>query len=147
MSDKPYDDPHLLEKLYWEEGMSMSEMADYFGCSRYPLYERMEKWNIDRKDPGEAGREAVRVERASYYTNDNGYEVWFSKNPESGEYEAVYVHRLLAVLEYGFDAVREKDVHHENHIPWGNWSENITLMDPDEHIVHHGREYRKGAEV
>jgi hypothetical protein len=43
----------------------------------------------------------------------------------------------LAVAEYGYDAVCNKQVHHENGVPWDNRPENLELMRIDEHAKHH----------
>lgn len=83
------------------------------------------------------GIEAHRVNRAHYRTDHQGYEAWTSVS--DGEQERVAVHRLLAVAEYGFDAVCDKLVHHgpEAEIPWANWPGNIQLMSRGEHMMHH----------
>jgi len=60
------------------------------------------------------------------------YERW--RHHYKGERDApVYVHRLLAVSEYGFDAVKNKEVHHKNGIKWDNRPENIELLTVEEH--------------
>lgn len=41
----------------------------------------------------------------------------------------VPVHKLVAVAEYGIDAVKENDVHHLNTISWDNRPENISLTE------------------
>lgn len=46
--------------------------------------------------------------------------------------ERVYVHRLSAVAEFGIDAVKEMDVHHEDH-KWVNNPSKLRPEDPDEH--------------
>lgn len=71
----------------------------------------------------------------SFYTDRDGYEQWATV--ACGEQKITSVHRLLAVAEYGFDAVVGQDVHHENEVPWDNRPENISLMDPGDHIRHH----------
>ena len=51
-----------------------------------------------------------------------------------------YIHRLLAVSEYGIESVKGKDVHHKNNIPWDNRPENIELMTKEKHGRHHSLE-------
>jgi hypothetical protein len=46
--------------------------------------------------------------------------------------ERVYVHRLSAVAEHGFDAVKDMDVHHEEG-KWINNSGSLSPEDPEEH--------------
>ena len=61
-----------------------------------------------------------------------GYERW--RHWHQGQRDApVYVHRLLAVAEYGFDAVKNKEVHHKNGIPWDNRPENIKVVGIKQH--------------
>jgi len=88
----------------------------------------------DRVRPAIAAR---RVDRAHFRTNHQGYEAWLAVC--DGEQKRVAVHRLLAVAEYGFDAVCDKLVHHgpEAEIPWANWPGNIQLMGRDGHMNHH----------
>lgn len=50
----------------------------------------------------------------------------------------VRLHRLLAVAEWGFEAVQGRQVHHVNRIPWDNRPENLALLTPSEHSrLHH----------
>jgi hypothetical protein len=84
-----------------------------------------------------------------------GYTKWrHSVDYEDGKVDhRVSVHRLLAVAEYGFDAVVDMHVHHKNRIKWDNRGKNIKLLDSSEHIKHHhdegvydGNEFWKESE-
>jgi len=55
-------------------------------------------------------------------------------------YGSAVIHRLVAVAEYGFDAVVENHVHHKNHIPWDNRPSNLELMSQEEHYRYHAEE-------
>lgn len=46
--------------------------------------------------------------------------------------ERVYVHRLSAVAQFGFEAVKDMDVHHEDH-KWVNNPDTLRPEDPEEH--------------
>lgn len=49
-----------------------------------------------------------------------------------------YIHRLVAVAEYGFDAVTaDDDVHHEISVPWYNSSENLRVENWYDHRTAH----------
>lgn len=72
----------------------------------------------------------------------HGYERWRNRHGE--EAQAVRIHRLIAVAEWGFDAVCGMDVHHKNEVPWDNRAENLELMSRSEHVAHHNR---KGVSV
>jgi len=50
-----------------------------------------------------------------------------------GEDYNVSVHRLLAVAEFGFDAVCDMEVHHKNGCKRDNRPANIELMTSEEH--------------
>ncbi len=41
----------------------------------------------------------------------------------------VYIHDLVAISEYGFEAVINNDVHHLNTISWDNRPSNLELVD------------------
>jgi len=75
----------------------------------------------------------------------DGYEAW---SHVAGDKHSVFVHRLLAVAEYGFDAVVGKEVHHKNSIRWDNRPGNIELLSKAEHTKrHHERgDYPQSAE-
>ena len=57
---------------------------------------------------------------------------------ESRGGDSVYVHRLAAVAEHGFEAVCDKDVHHEHVFDgrpcqWFNARDALTPENPTEH--------------
>jgi len=121
---RAYRDEETLRELYWDEGMSLTDVADRLGCTSQTVRRWMKKHDIDRR-PGKDKRPP------RFHTHVSGYERWRHKS--CGERYSVRVHRLLAVAEYGFDEVKNKDVHHENHIPWDNRIENISLVKHDDH--------------
>lgn len=47
------------------------------------------------------------------------------------------LHRLIAVAEYGFDAVAGNDIHHKSGVGWDNRPANIEPIDPAEHVALH----------
>lgn len=120
-------------RLYYEEGLTQFDIADKFNVTQSAVS------NCMRRAGEGPGYEANRVPWASYYTTPRGYEHWSSRDTEGG-YEYVKVHRLLAVAEYGFDAVKDIHVHHQNKISWDNRPENIELLSPSEHMGEHSRE-------
>lgn len=69
-------------------------------------------------------------------TTGEGYE-----EVTDGE-DRVYLHRLTAVSEFGFDAVSDMDVHHMEifegrSIPFLNVPEWLEPMDPETHRMSH----------
>jgi len=65
----------------------------------------------------------------------DGYEIWANRHLDQSN--RLFVHRLLAVVKYGFDAVCGKIVHHKNGISFDNRYENIEIMSQEEHVREH----------
>jgi hypothetical protein len=74
---------------------------------------------------------------ALYRTEWGGYERWLAYNRTEGQ-DSCYVHRLVAVAEWGIEAVRDKDIHHKNGVPWDNRPENLEPLTRKEHREVHG---------
>jgi len=142
---KPYRDEDRLRELYQERGLTTREIADELGCTNGTVSKYLNEYDIETRENWKAGveaaKEANRVERVALRTLPSGYEYWASKEGEDRTNLIVYVHRLLAIAEHGFDAVADVDVHHCNGVPWDNRPENIELMDKAEHAQHHSKEY------
>lgn len=66
----------------------------------------------------------------NHYFN-NGYSI-ITHHHKSEEYR-VAVHRLVAVAEYGIEAVKEKDIHHKNKTGIDNRPSNLIPVDPSLH--------------
>lgn len=131
----PWKCPETLRTLYHEKGLRIREIAERLGTTHGNVWYYMDKYGIDREDHKERIAETRRSEPAPFRTNDSGYEIWRTR--VGGDLRSVRVHRLLAVLEYGFDAVKDKDVHHKNSIPWLNTADNIEVMGHGEHSRQH----------
>jgi len=126
--EQPWRDEQLLRYLYHEKKLSGMKMAPYLGCSPATVNRWIKRYGITR-------RENVRV---PFYTHsDKGTECWAHGYKQDTDF--VYVHRLVAIAEYGLDPVVENDVHHINEIRWDNRPENLTLMSRGEHSSHHNR--------
>lgn len=78
------------------------------------------------------------VEYANFSTNTNGYETWCTDGHE------IAVHRVLAIAEYGVDAVVGSEVHHQNEVRWDNRHENLVPMGVEEHRQHHNLQRSEG---
>jgi DNA-binding Lrp family transcriptional regulator len=129
------DETWLREK-YHGEMMSITEVAEEIGCSRMPVYRALKRHGIERHH--------IDYDRQNthpgFRIHDQGYVCAFSNHYEGdGEqtFEEVRIHRLLAVSEHGFEAVANKEVHHENGIAWDNRPGNIEILSKDEHAKHH----------
>lgn len=126
-----WQDAETLKRLYWEEGLSLEGVAERLGCGSTTVRRWMDRHDIPRRRERGAG-----YPFAPFRTNPRGYEEWRSNDPDGTE-RKMYVHRLLAVAEYGVEAVEGALVHHENELKWDNRPDNIVLMDADTHVRLH----------
>lgn len=132
-----YRDPNLLKQLYVDERLSTHEIAVLLDRAQSTIRNWLDRHNIDTRSISEAkwlkgDRHPNDVRRI---VNWSGHVKW--KLPIDGQDREIPVHRLLAVAEFGFEAVQDKDVHHKNEIPWDNRPENLELMTRSEHTTHH----------
>lgn len=128
---QPWRDKETLERLYVEQGMSSREVADELGCGMDAILEWLEDHGIESRPQGRHQTPNVSI------TLREGYETSMIREPDG--VVTVKHHRMLAIAEYGLDAVAGKDVHHKNHIPWDNRPENLELVDHSEHMRYHER--------
>ena len=126
-----------MRELYVEEQMSQNKIKDLFDCSISTVGKWLDKHGIEKRDRSEAAKIAhgSHPKETPYLIGPFGAEVW--KYCHKGEKATVFVHRLVAVAEYGFDAVAESAVHHKNGIRWDNRPDNLELMRHGDHTKHH----------
>jgi hypothetical protein len=129
-------DPEFVREQYVEQRKTMEQIAEDVGCTVGTVHKWVNEHGLADSSRSGGGSGRGRVPWASYRTNQEGYETWAAYHaPDSTR--SVLVHRLLAVAEYGFDAVGDKHVHHRNHIPWDNRPANIEPLSPSEHMQYH----------
>jgi len=133
--EAPHRDESTLRQLYFEEELSMREISERLECGITTVRMWMNRFGIERRDQRVASGMSRRVEYATFLTKPDGYEAWATRR--NGDTDWLYVHRLLAVAEFGFDAVCERVVHHANEVKWDNRPDNIELMSNAEHAKHH----------
>lgn len=139
----PWRDRETLQQMYYEDNHSQTDIAEKFGVSQHTISRWMGKHGIAPGKRYDLAAEAARVEYARYYTKQSGYEVWSTRAGYDTDH--LFVHRLLAVAVYGFDAVVDSVVHHKNNIKWDNRPGNIEVMVDSKHKRHHGeRRYTAG---
>lgn len=150
-----YRDRDWLYEKYHGERLSSADIADLCDCHKSTILRWLDEHGIEKRTQSEAteaeweGDEERREEfrlnvqplgaRAGgwrrrvmpFGTTKEGYEKWKSNGEEFS------VHRLLAIAEYGADAVAGKHVHHRNELKWDNRPSNIELRDPGDHVRHH----------
>ena len=129
----PHQDPEILHQLYVEEGLSSREVAEQLDTSKQQVLHYLHELGFEV-------RPSTRDRPPHFKLTSNGYECW--QHNTGGEYLNVYVHRLLAVSKFGFNAVCGKIVHHGagaegSTIPWDNRPSNIEIMANGEHVAEH----------
>jgi DNA-binding XRE family transcriptional regulator len=124
----PWTDKDRLKRDYQEKNLILTEMASKYGCSKGTVIRWMDLFGIDRNGKPPVMRH-----------DSNGYEV-FNYTKSDGQMAKIYHHRLLAVAEYGFDEVCDKDVHHRNEVPWDNRPKNLEPLTKSEHRSLHSRQ-------
>lgn len=129
--NKPWQNKELVNRLYHEEEMSGPEIAEKLGCSKAPIYDRIE----DTRSISEANRIWTWKLPLNIRTDNEGYERFQTK--VDGAHLSFAHHRLIAVAEHGFDSVTGEVVHHKNGIPWDNRPENLQLMEQPDHVREH----------
>jgi len=137
MSDKKHHDASWLREQYYEQKQSVPEIAERCDVVAQTIYDAMDRHGIER-DATRYGDNS-RVAYATYYVDDQGYPRWQSKGRSGGERVTYnyHIHRLTAIAEYGIEAVKGKEVHHRNDLPWDNRPENLKPMSVKEHNEEH----------
>lgn len=130
-----YKDEETLRRLYLDERMSTVEIADLAGVWPSTISDWLDRHGIPARDRIEASREKRSVDYAYHGMTGGGYMEWVSQ--WHGERDTVRVCRLLAVAEYGFEAVAGMHVHHKNEIRWLDYPDNIELRSPEDHLRQH----------
>jgi len=142
-----FNDAGWLREQYIEEQRSALDIADECGVHHDTIYDRLEEFDIERRTVEEATNISDKMgfekrlhpawkERAAYLVHGRDKYPYWREN-WNGSKNSVFVHRLLAVAEYGVDAVEGKEVHHKNGVRWDNRPENIELLTPSEHSKLH----------
>jgi hypothetical protein len=135
---KPWENPVTLAREYEKHG-SFVDLANAWGCSERTL----RTW-AHRHDEVDVKRQGRRPSWESadppnhVLTDHEGYEIVESFCPvrdDSGdlvkiERKAVRVHRLVAVAEWGYDALTDAEVHHVDGMKLNNTRWNLKPMDP-----------------
>jgi len=132
--ERPWRDAELLREMYVEDGLSTISIADELDCAPSTVQNWLERHGIPRRDTADAVKMGYghHPNEVPLNIHSKGYVRWNHTYKEGQKY-SVFVHRLLAVAEYGFDAVAGNDVHHVNGIKWDNRPDNIEVLGHVEH--------------
>lgn len=131
---EPWQDKTTMRYLYHTRGLSSNEIADVLPCNRGNVKRWLRRHGIEMRSPSEAAQRRALREPPTHRFHQGYEEVCTQVN---GRQKVIGIHRLVAVAEYGFDAVRGKETHHKNGIPWDNRPENIKPMSRSEHAKQH----------
>jgi transcriptional regulator with XRE-family HTH domain len=135
---KKYRDKGWLLKQYVEKKLTQSEMAEKAGCGQHTISRWLRKYDINTRDKSDY------ITHPFVGKHPKGY---IEARCQAGETDdRVYIHRLVAVAEYGFDEVCGMDVHHKNGFGRDNRPENIELRTPEEHMSEHRTEEVESGE-
>ncbi|MDF9748384.1 HNH endonuclease signature motif containing protein [Natrinema salsiterrestre] len=137
-------DEEWLREKYTEEGLTAPQIADALGCSKGAVLHWVHEHGIKPHSQGVAtatGHPSFDHHRGYYRATSHNY-----ADGEQVGTDTIRVHRLVAVAEWGFDAVADKHVHHRNGFKWDNRPENLQLVTNAEHRrVHASDEYPRAA--
>lgn len=132
--DKPYQDAELMERLYVDEELSTTEVAAVLDCSTGAVIDWLGRLGIGTRSRSE-GVSISKGGPKDWYFYSN--KVYGHETIKPNRDTAVLIHRLLAVSEFGFEAVKNMSVHHINGIPWDNRPDNIELVSRSDHRRRH----------
>jgi transposase len=138
-----YKDKDWLEQKYTVEGESTVEIAEQCGVNSGTVYYWLDKHGIKRRDRSAAATKRHQTRLPNIQITKDGYErlVTSYKNNTHG----LYIHRLVAVAEYGLPLVCDNDVHHRNGIPWDNRPVNLEVVGHGEHRKEHDQSKRENT--
>jgi len=143
----PWDDERVLRTLYYDELMSMQQIADELDCSSDTVERRMKEFDLDRrKAPDDPTRPPCHT--FNPYSEEVGavYEKAYCRI--DGELYQAQIHRLIAVGHGLLDPEEFFDnsvlIHHKTEHGLDNRPDNLERMDRGDHIRHH--EIWKGSD-
>lgn len=139
-----------VQELYENTSMTIQEICDELNLNRdyavgsYKyITDRVGEKSVERDGQLHKMTQKAMEGPPDFYTRD-GYEVAYGIDWDQVSYredinkaEQLLIHRLVAVAEYGFDAVAGKHVHHKNGIRWDNRPENLEPADQKTHMNKH----------
>lgn len=136
---KEYKNKETLEKLYVEQRLSTTEIAEKLDCGSSTISVWLDKHGIDSRSRVEGVRERFDKTGPSMSTSTQGYETFQVENEKENGRTVLKHHRLLALLKYSPSELEGKLIHHKNEVPWDNRPENLELMSKSEHMKHHNK--------
>lgn len=139
---KPYKDEDRLRELYVEQKLGAPEIANRLGCAKRTVYRWLDNFDIETRTISESAK-IRKLREPPHFRTHRGYEEVISSAGE--KQDVVRVHRLMMVTEAGYESVVNKQVHHENGVPWDNRPSNLELVSVDEHAEIHNDERERDS--
>lgn len=142
--DNPYEDSDILKNLYYDRLMDAYEISNIMNCSNVTIIDWLRNHGLGVRMRSEAKKVRFGTHNCvRFFTSQNGPEVW--EDCYKSEHNKVFVHRLLAVAEFGFEALHGMVVHHKNGVHWDNRPDNIEVMSQSDHATLHNKERLKNG--
>jgi len=130
-SARAYERESVLRSLYLDEEMTEAQIADRLNCNQTTVSTYIQEYGIETRDMGD-------YTHPSFYFSQSGYLTCRHRHGTDRNGRVAFrVHRLVAVAEFGFDAVADREVHHKNGHRVDNRHENLEVMTASEHAEHH----------
>lgn len=131
---EPWQDETTMRYLYQKKKLSSNEIAEILPCNRGHVKRSLRELGIERRSQSEAAK-LGQLKRPPVYRTHQGHEEVCTE--VNGDHKVIGIHRLVAVAEWGIDAVKGKETHHKNGIGWDNRPENLELLTKAEHARRH----------
>lgn len=123
-----HEDPEWLEKQYWENGLTIDEIARKATVATAKIIDNMDEFGIERRNPGRN----LPNRYPSPWTNRCGHRRY--QNRHRGDAFKIMLHRLHATLLVdNINELEGVEIHHKNGCPFDNRLENYDLITPKEH--------------
>lgn len=139
-------DKEELERLYWQEGKSLHDIAKIYGCTVYSVQRALLRFRIPIRSSKEGKRlasgkhPALRGPDSPKWrggrTNKEGYILVYARgHPYASKSGYVLEHRLVMEKKLGRYLLPWEKVHHINGIKDDNRSENLQLVSQLDHTI------------
>jgi len=134
------DAAQWLRSEYHGSERSLEDIASELEENPKAIRKMMDDYGVETRKPNHKKPVWFGMDRS----RDFWYECWKHNMTEGTK--KVWLHRLLAVAEHGFDEVAGNDIHHKNELTWDNRPENLEVMGHGEHRSHHHNNNNNAAD-